>query len=50
MNAEFEYTVMQHRAHELRQQAAEHRRAREAARAARPERRHRSIFARMRAA
>lgn len=44
MNAEFEYIVMQHRARELRQEAAKHRRARAAARARKPERRHRSLF------
>jgi hypothetical protein len=45
MNAEFEYTIMQHRAQELRREAAEHRRVREAARTRKAERRHRSLFA-----
>ncbi|MGI5269597.1 hypothetical protein ACQEUU_10630 [Nonomuraea sp. CA-218870] len=48
MNAEFDYTVMQHRAYELRQEATERRRVREAVKAGRPERRHRSVFARLR--
>lgn len=47
MNAEFEYTVMQNRARELRQEAAEHRRALQAARASRAGRRHRSVLARL---
>jgi hypothetical protein len=46
MNAELEYTVMQHRASELRRAAAEHRRAREASENRPAERRHRSVFAR----
>ncbi|MBF8189719.1 hypothetical protein ITP53_29100 [Nonomuraea sp. K274] len=46
MNAELEYTVMQHHADELRRAAAERRRVHEALRSARPERRHRSVFAR----
>ncbi|MGN9838558.1 hypothetical protein ACTMTI_10610 [Nonomuraea sp. H19] len=45
MNAELEYTVMQHRAVELRQAAAEQRRVREAANGRRSERRNRSVFA-----
>ncbi|WP_193318182.1 hypothetical protein [Nonomuraea phyllanthi] len=46
MNAEFDYTVMQYHAAELRQAAAEQRRALEAGRTRRAERRHRSVFAR----
>ncbi|MEV0618033.1 hypothetical protein AB0I81_32240 [Nonomuraea sp. NPDC050404] len=45
MNAELEYSVMQHHAAELRQAAAEQRRVREASKG-RAERRHRSVFAR----
>ncbi|MEV0237131.1 hypothetical protein [Nonomuraea sp. NPDC050786] len=45
MNAELEYSVMQYHASELRRAAAEERRAREASRGARSERRHRSILA-----
>ncbi|SEG57605.1 hypothetical protein SAMN05444920_103251 [Nonomuraea solani] len=45
MNAELEYTVMQHHASELRQAAAEQRRVREAQKSRRGERRHRSVFA-----
>ncbi|MGW4790789.1 hypothetical protein [Nonomuraea sp. MG754425] len=48
MNAELEYTVMQHHAAELRQAAAERRQVHEARRN-RPERRHRSFLARFRA-
>ncbi|GAA1731725.1 hypothetical protein AB0K40_13945 [Nonomuraea bangladeshensis] len=50
MNAELEYSVMQHHASELRQAAAEQRRVREALRGPRAERRHRSVFARFRSA
>ncbi|MEV0379053.1 hypothetical protein [Nonomuraea sp. NPDC050643] len=46
MNAELEYSVMQHHASELRQAAAEQRRVREAQRSKRGERRNRSVFAR----
>ncbi|MEV4012986.1 hypothetical protein AB0J35_21010 [Nonomuraea angiospora] len=45
MNAELEYTVMQHHASELRRAAAEQRRVREAQKSLRPERRNRSVFA-----
>ncbi|MGI5283407.1 hypothetical protein ACQEVF_08755 [Nonomuraea polychroma] len=45
MNAELEYSIMQHRASELRRTAAEHRRVREAVKSVRAERRHRSVFA-----
>ncbi|MEO3871862.1 hypothetical protein ABGB18_23865 [Nonomuraea sp. B12E4] len=44
MNAELDYTVMQHRASELRRTAAEQRQVREAMRARRSDRRHRSIL------
>ncbi|WP_170223070.1 hypothetical protein [Nonomuraea turkmeniaca] len=47
MNAELEYSIMQHRASELRRAAAEHRRVREVAKGSRSERRHRSIFAKL---
>ncbi|MFI7451743.1 hypothetical protein ACIBQX_29900 [Nonomuraea sp. NPDC049714] len=47
MNAEFEYTVMQNHAQELREAAAEHRRVREALKARKAERGHRSLFARL---
>ena len=47
MNAELEYTVMQHHAAELRQAAAEQRRVREALKGQRSERRHRSVFAKL---
>ncbi|WP_171075076.1 hypothetical protein [Nonomuraea basaltis] len=47
MNAELEYTVMQHHASELRRAAAEQRRVREAVKGQRSERRHRSIFAKL---
>ncbi|MFI7697642.1 hypothetical protein [Nonomuraea sp. NPDC049480] len=47
MNAELEYTVMQHHASELRRAAAEQRRVREAVKGLRSERRHRSVFARL---
>ncbi|MEO3890203.1 hypothetical protein [Nonomuraea sp. B5E05] len=46
MNAELEYTVMQHHASELRRAAAEQRRVMEARRGPRGERRHRSVLAR----
>ncbi|MEV4169450.1 hypothetical protein [Nonomuraea sp. NPDC049709] len=46
MNAELEYSVMQHHAAELRQAAAEQRRVREASKNRPSERRHRSVFAR----
>ncbi|MFB4281052.1 MULTISPECIES: hypothetical protein [unclassified Nonomuraea] len=47
MNAELEYSVMQHHAAELRQAAAEQRRVREASKSRPSERRHRSVFARL---
>ncbi|MGP3954578.1 hypothetical protein ACTWPT_01170 [Nonomuraea sp. 3N208] len=47
MNAELEYTIMQHRASELRRAAAEHRRVQEAVKGLRSERRHRSVFAKL---
>jgi hypothetical protein len=47
MNAELEYTVMQHHASELRRAAAEQRRVREVAKSLRSERRHRSIFGKL---
>ncbi|MER7361472.1 hypothetical protein ACI2LC_16270 [Nonomuraea wenchangensis] len=50
MNAELEYSVMQHHASELRRAAAEQRRVREALRGPQAERRHRSFFARFRSA
>ncbi|MCK2221677.1 hypothetical protein MF672_048915 [Actinomadura sp. ATCC 31491] len=46
MNAELEYSIMQHHASELRRAAAEQRRVREALRSSRADRRHRSVFAR----
>ncbi|MEU0564372.1 hypothetical protein ABZ297_03100 [Nonomuraea sp. NPDC005983] len=46
MHAELEYVVMQNHAAELRQAAAEHRRALEAQRGRKAEGRHRSLFAR----
>jgi hypothetical protein len=49
VNAELEYTFMQHHAAELRRAAAEHRRVREAVKGLRSERRHRSVFSRLRA-
>jgi hypothetical protein len=49
MNAELEYSVMQHHASELRRAAAEHRRVREAVKGLRGERRHRSFLAKFRA-
>ncbi|QYC39255.1 hypothetical protein Nocox_08150 [Nonomuraea coxensis DSM 45129] len=50
MNAELEYSIMQHHASELRRAAAEQRRVREALRGPRAERRHRSLLARFRTA
>ncbi|MEV5894561.1 hypothetical protein [Nonomuraea fuscirosea] len=47
MNAELDYSIMQHHASELRQAAAEHRRARQARRGDPTERRHRSVIARL---
>jgi hypothetical protein len=47
MNAELEYTVMQHHASELRRAAAEHRRVREAVKSLPSERRRRSVFAQL---
>ena len=47
MNAELDYALMQNHADELRQAAAEHRRARQAMKELKPERRHRSVFARL---
>jgi hypothetical protein len=45
MNAELEYSIMQHHAAELRRAAAEHRRVREALKGRRADRRGRSVFA-----
>ncbi|MEV4107320.1 hypothetical protein [Nonomuraea sp. NPDC049695] len=47
MNAELEYSVMQYRASELRRAAAEERRAREAGKGLRSERRNRSVLAKL---
>ncbi|HEX4817189.1 MAG TPA: hypothetical protein VFV66_30980 [Nonomuraea sp.] len=50
MNAELEYTVMQHHASELRRAAAERRRVRQAVKGLPSERRHRSLLGKFRAA
>ncbi|MEW9547574.1 hypothetical protein [Nonomuraea sp. NPDC050783] len=47
MNAELEYSIMQHHAAELRRAAADQRRVREARKGNRSERRHRSVLARL---
>ncbi|MET9343647.1 hypothetical protein [Nonomuraea sp. NPDC003804] len=48
MNPEIEYQLMQSHAQELRQAAAAHRRVREAQRSGESERRHRSVFGKLR--